>query len=140
MSDFNYSIEDLTDTSSIARKTSNNFYGNLPTGEPVVTSFSQSGDASRTLTQRDLQSVLAGDALYRNPAFSLQLSNQAAQSSINGILGSISGADDKNIVIQDPNSSNPNAKLVRSCSFSSDSCQELFGFKLFTLWFKKLCC
>jgi hypothetical protein len=127
MSDFNYSIEDLTDTSSIARKTSNNFYGNLPTGEPVVTSFSQSGDASRSLTQRDLQSVL-------------QLSNQSAQSSINGILGSISGADDKNIVIQDPNSSNPNAKLVRSCSFSSDSCQELFGFKLFTLWFKKLFC
>ena len=117
MSDFNYSIEDLTDTSSITRKTSNNFYGNLPTGEPIVTSDSKSGDASRSLTQRDLQSVLAGDALYRNPAFALQLSNQSVQSSINGILGSVGGADANNLKIQDPNSSNPNATLTRSWSF-----------------------
>lgn len=89
MSDFNYSIEDLNDTSSIARKTSDNFYRDLPTGKPIVTSYSESGDASRSLTQRDLQSVLAGDALYRNPAFALQISNQSVQSSINGILGSV---------------------------------------------------
>jgi hypothetical protein len=90
MSDFNYSIDDLTDTSAIARKTSENFYRDAPNGVPLKTSYSESGDAQRTLTQRDLQSVLSGDALYRNPNFALQLSNQNVQSSINGILGAVS--------------------------------------------------
>lgn len=116
MSDFNYSIEDLNDTSSIARKTNENFYRNVPNNEPLKTSYSQNGDASRTLTQRDLQSVLAGDALYRSPTFALQLANQSTQSSINGILGSVGGADANNLKIQDPNSSDPNAVLTRSIS------------------------
>lgn len=91
MSDFNYSIDDLTDTSAIARKTSQNFYRDAPNGVPLVTSYSTTeyGDPDRTLTQRDLQSVLSGDALYRNPNFALQLSNRSVQSSINGILGAI---------------------------------------------------
>jgi len=56
MSDFNYTVDDLSDTSTLARKTSSAFY---PSGEPLKTSYSVSGDASRTLTQRDLQSVLS---------------------------------------------------------------------------------
>jgi hypothetical protein len=56
MPDFNYNIDDLSDTSSLASKTSSAFY---PSGEPLKTSYSTSGDASRTLTQRDLQGVLS---------------------------------------------------------------------------------
>jgi hypothetical protein len=56
MSDFNYTIDDLSSTSTLASKTSSAFY---PSGEPLKTSYSVSGDASRTLTQRDLQSVLS---------------------------------------------------------------------------------
>lgn len=89
MSDFNYSLEDLNDTSSIVRKTNENFYANVPNNEPLKTSYSTSGDAQRTLTQRDLQSVLSGDAIYRTPTFGLQLANQTTQSSINGILASV---------------------------------------------------
>lgn len=55
MSDFNYNIDDLSDTSTLASKTSSAFY---PSGEPLKTSYSVSGDANRSLTQRDLQSVL----------------------------------------------------------------------------------
>lgn len=83
MSDFNYSIEDMEDTSSITRKTVDSFYRNAPNGQPLKTSYAENGDVSRTLTQRDLQSVLAGDALYRTPNFALQVSNQNVQSSIN---------------------------------------------------------
>ena len=56
MPDFNYTVDDLSDTSTLASKTSSAFY---PSGEPLKTSYSVSGDASRTLTQRDLQSVLS---------------------------------------------------------------------------------
>lgn len=87
MSDFNYSIEDLEDTSSLTRKTIDSFYKNTPNGIPLKTSYAETGDVNRTLTQRDLQSVLAGDALYRSPNFALQVSNQAVQSSINRNVG-----------------------------------------------------
>jgi len=83
MADFNYTIDDLSDTGALARKTSDNFYRDLPNGAPLKTSYSKSGDVNRTLTQRDLQSVLSGDALYRNPAFAMQISNNNVQSSIN---------------------------------------------------------
>ena len=83
MTDFNYSIDDLQDTSSIVRKTTDNFYRDMPNGQPLKTSYSESGDVNRTLTQRDLQSVLSGDALYRSPSFSMQTANQTVQSSIN---------------------------------------------------------
>lgn len=83
MTEFNYSIDDLQDTSSLVRKTTDNFYRDAPNGQPLKTSYSETGDVNRTLTQRDLQSVLSGDALYRNPNFALQMSNQTVQSSIN---------------------------------------------------------
>jgi hypothetical protein len=56
MPDFNYNIDDLSDTSALASKTSNAFY---PSGQPLKTSYSVSGDVNRTLTQRDLQGVLS---------------------------------------------------------------------------------
>lgn len=87
MSDFSYSIDDLEDTSSIVRKTNDSFYKNTPDGQPLKTSYSETGDANRTLTQRDLQSVLSGDALYRSPNFALQTTNQTIQSSINRNFG-----------------------------------------------------
>lgn len=84
MDDFNYNIDDLNNTASIAKKTSENFYrGQI---KPLKTTYSENGDVQRTLTQRDLQSVLAGDALYRSPNFALQISNANVQSSINEIL------------------------------------------------------
>lgn len=84
MDEFNYTVEDLNDTASIAKKTSENFYrGQI---KPLKTTYSENGDIQRTLTQRDLQSVLSGDALYRSPNFALQLSNGNVQSSINDIL------------------------------------------------------
>lgn len=89
MSDFNYSIDDLEDTSSIVRKTTDSFYRNTPDGQPLRTSYSENGDPNRTLTQRDLQSVLSGDALYRSPNFALQTTNQTVQSSINRNFGYI---------------------------------------------------
>lgn len=89
MGDLYFDPEDLSDSSSLAEKTAQQFYA---FGEPVKTSYSQYGDAQRTLTQRDLNSVLGGEALYRNPAFSLQASHQMIQSNINGIL--VSGSTD----------------------------------------------
>ncbi len=84
MDDFNYNIDDLNNTASIAKKTSENFYrGQI---KPLKTTYSENGDVQRTLTQRDLQSVLSGDALYRSPNFALQISNANVQSSINEIL------------------------------------------------------
>lgn len=56
MPDFNYNIDDFSDTSALAKKTSDAFY---PSGEPLKTSYSVSGDVNRSLTQRDLQSVLS---------------------------------------------------------------------------------
>lgn len=84
MPEFNYSLEDLNDTSSIAKKSADNFYRGQQA--PLKTSFAQDGDIQRTLTQRDLQEVLSGDALYRNPSFALQVSTNNVQSSINSIL------------------------------------------------------
>ena len=55
MSDFNFSIDDLSSTSSIVRKATDTFYAN---GKALKTSYSENGDSQRTLTQRDLQSVL----------------------------------------------------------------------------------
>lgn len=83
MSDINFNIEDLSSTSSIAQKASDMFYKDLPNGVPLKTSYSDGADPNRTLTQRDLQSVLAGDAIYRSPAFALQVANKNTQSSIN---------------------------------------------------------
>lgn len=87
MADFSYSIDDLQDTSSIARKTVDTFYRDMPNGQPLKTSYSESGDVNRTLTQRDIQSVLSGDVLYRSPNFSMQVANQTVQSSINRNIG-----------------------------------------------------
>jgi hypothetical protein len=50
-----FNVNDLADSSSIARSASSSFY---PSGAPLKTSYSVNGDATRTLTQRDLQSVL----------------------------------------------------------------------------------
>lgn len=80
MSDFKINLDDLNDTASLAKKAVDGFY---PGGVPLTTTDSTNGDRQRTLTQRDLQSVMAGDALYRSPNFSLQVSNHNVQSSIN---------------------------------------------------------
>lgn len=79
MSDFKFNLDDLSDTSAVVRKASNSFY---PAGKIYKTSFSENGDLTRSLTQRDLQSVLSGDALYRNPTYVTQLNNQMVNSSI----------------------------------------------------------
>lgn len=83
MSDMSFTLDDLSSTSALAQKASNNFYKNLPDGKPLTTTYSTDGDPNRTLTQRDLQGVLSGDALYRNPNFSFQVTNKNVQSSIN---------------------------------------------------------
>ena len=116
MSDLKFNVDDLSDSSSITRKIAESFY---PTGQPLKTSYSQDPDAaSRTLTQRDLQSILGGDALYRSPNFALQISQKNTESSISAILASNPGTDSgKGIQISDPNSQNINAKLTRICSF-----------------------
>lgn len=84
MTDFNYDINDLSDTSSLVKKSAENFYRGQV--KPLVTTDSQNGDRQRTLTQRDIHSILGGDALYRSPVFGLQISNQNVQSSISQIL------------------------------------------------------
>jgi hypothetical protein len=115
MAEFSYNLEDLNNTSSIAKKSSENFYRGQKT--PLKTSDSEYGDTQRSLTQRDLQEVLSGDALYRNPSYVLQVSTNNVQSSINNILASgAESTDAKGLRIQDPNSDNPNEFLERiSC-------------------------
>lgn len=113
MGDLKFNVDDLADSSSITRKIAESFY---PTGQPLKTSYSQDPDAaSRTLTQRDLQSILGGDALYRSPNFALQISQKNTESSIAAILAANPGTDKdgKGIVISDPNSQNINAQLRR---------------------------
>lgn len=83
MGDISFNPEDLDNSSSLTNKAAEQFYA---FGQPVKTSYAQYGDPQRTLTQRDLNSVLGGEALYRNPAFSLQASHQMIQSNINSIL------------------------------------------------------
>ena len=114
-------LDDLSDSSSLTQKVADNFY---PTGEPLKTSYSQDPNAaSRTLTQRDLQSILGGDALYRSPNFALQISQKNTESSIASILAANPGTDasGKGIVISDPNSQNANATLTRIHCFCSNS-------------------
>lgn len=112
MSDFKFNIEDLNDTASIAKKVSDSFY---PAGKIYKTSLSQTGDLTRTLTQRDLQAVLGGDAIYRNPNYVTQINNQMVNSSIVGVLSSVPETDATNgIIIQDPDSEDATAKLRRS--------------------------
>ena len=121
MSEMKLNLDDLSDSSSITEKVAQNFY---PTGEPLKTSYSQDPNAaSRTLTQRDLQSILGGDALYRSPNFGLQISQKNTESSISAILAANPGtdADGKGIVISDPNSQNPNAQLKRINGVYSNS-------------------
>ena len=105
-------LDDLSDSSSLTQKVADNFY---PTGEPLKTSYSQDPNAaSRTLTQRDLQSILGGDALYRSPNFGLQVSQKNTESSISAILAANLTTDaTKELKISDPNSQNPNAQLKR---------------------------
>lgn len=111
MSELKINVDDLSDSSSITQKVADSFY---PTGEPLKTSYSQDPNAaSRTLTQRDLQSILGGDALYRSPNFALQVSQKNTESSISAILASNPGTDSSLISIKDPNSQNSNAKLSR---------------------------
>ena len=121
MSDLKFNIDDLADSSSITQKIAESFY---PTGQPLKTSYSQDPNAaSRTLTQRDLQSILGGDALYRSPNFALQISQKNTESSIASILAANPGTDasGKGIVISDPNSQNANATLTRIHCFCSNS-------------------
>lgn len=117
MAEFKYNLDDVSSTSAIAKKTAENFYNGQ--SKPLKTTYSENGDQQRTLTQRDLQSVLSGDALYRSPAFALQVSNQNVQSSINQILASGAATDAKDLVIQDPNSDNPNKTLTGSDAFNA---------------------
>lgn len=121
MADLKLNIDDLVDSSSLTQKVADGFY---PTGEPLKTSYSQDPNAaSRTLTQRDLQSILGGDALYRSPNFALQISQKNTESSISAILASNPGTDSagKGIAISDPNSQNANATLTRINRFQSNS-------------------
>jgi hypothetical protein len=121
MTNFKFDLDDLSDSSAITRKASQNFY---PNGTPLTTSYSQDPDAaSRTLTQRDLQGILGGDALYRSPNFALQISQKNTESSIGRILAASPGTDvaGEGIKIADPNSTNPNAYLTRIWSIYSDS-------------------
>jgi hypothetical protein len=117
VTDFNYNIEDLNDTASIAKKSSENFYKGQVA--PLKTSFSKDGDMQRSLTQRDLQSILSGDALYRSPSFALQISTNNVQSSINNILANGSATDAQGLTISDPNSQDPNAKLEDINAFNA---------------------
>jgi hypothetical protein len=113
MDDLKFNVDDLADSSTITKKVAESFY---PTGEPLKTSYSQDPNAaSRHLTQRDLQSILGGDALYRSPNFALQISQKNTESSIASILAANPGTDasGKGIVISDPNSQNANATLTR---------------------------
>lgn len=113
MSDFNFTVDDLSSSSAMAQKTSDALYAGA---EPLKTSYSQYGDANRTLTQRDLQSVLAGDALYRSPNFGLQVSQKTTESSVNSIL--LAGSNDSaSMKIQDPNSANPGDYLEGASAF-----------------------
>jgi hypothetical protein len=113
MSDFNFTVDDLSSSSAMAQKTSDALYAGA---EPLKTSYSQYGDANRTLTQRDLQSVLAGDALYRSPNFGLQVSQKTTESSVNSIL--LAGSNDSaSMKIQDPNSPNSGDYLQGASAF-----------------------
>lgn len=116
MPEFNYNLEDLNDTSSIAKKSAENFYNGQVA--PLKTSLAQNGDMQRTLTQRDLQEVLSGDALYRSPNFALQISTNNVQSSINNILANGAATDAQDLTISDPNSEDPNSKLKGKDAFN----------------------
>lgn len=120
MSDFKFNIEDLNDTASITRKISDSFY---PAGKIYKTSLSQTGDLTRTLTQRDLQAVLGGDAIYRNPTYVTQLNGQMINSTITGILSAIPETDAVNaLVIPNPDTEDQSEYLRRSTCISKNYC------------------
>jgi hypothetical protein len=99
MADFELNIDSLTDSKSITSAIKQSFY---PQDQQIVqnTSQSQSGNFDRTLMSRDVNKVLQGDALYRNPAFALAGYEQNTKASMHTILSM--GADLDNVSIADP--------------------------------------
>jgi len=89
-SDFNVSVNDLSDSQSITSRIKESFY---PDNTQVIkgTSQSQSGEYGRSLMARDPSKVLQGDGLYRNPAFAMAGYEQNVQSSLHSVLAM--GAD-----------------------------------------------
>jgi hypothetical protein len=89
-SDFNISVNDLSDSQSITSRIKESFY---PGNTQVIkgTSQSQSGEYGRSLMARDPSKVLQGDGLYRNPAFAMAGYEQNVQSSLHAVLSM--GAD-----------------------------------------------
>jgi len=99
-SDFNVSVNDLSDSQSITSRIKQSFY---PDNKQVVsgTSQSQSGEYGRSLMARDPSKVLQGDGLYRNPAFPIAGYEQNVQSSLHAVLAM--GADvGDNVKVPDP--------------------------------------
>lgn len=80
----------LRNSSDITKAIFNNFY---PSGQIIVknTSYSKEGVYSKTLTSRTISDSLTGDALFRDPKFSLTFNNKMIGSSLNSLI--TGGAD-----------------------------------------------
>ena len=107
MSEFQFSSDDLTDSKSITSAIKQSFY---PQDRQIVqkTSQSESGNYDRTLMSRDVNKVLQGDALYRNPAFAVAGYEQNSKAAMHTILSM--GADLDNVSIADPD--DPNGEKI----------------------------
>lgn len=103
MADFEINIDSLTDSKTITSAIKQSFY---PQDQQIVqnTSNSLSGNYDRTLMSRDVNKVLQGDALYRNPAFALAGYEHNTKSAMHTILSM--GADLDNVSIADPDDPN----------------------------------
>jgi hypothetical protein len=99
MSDFEINLNDLEDSKSITSSIKRSFY---PQNQQIVksTSHSQSNNFDRTLMSRDINKVLQGDGIYRNPAFSLAAYEQNTKSSMHTILAM--GSDLDQVSVPDP--------------------------------------
>jgi hypothetical protein len=99
MADFELNVDDLTDSKTITSALKQSFY---PQDQQVIqkTSHSESGNYDRTLMSRDVNKVLQGDALYRNPAFALAGYEQNTQATMHTILSM--GSDLDSVEIADP--------------------------------------
>ena len=99
MADFEINLDDLTDSKTVTSAMKQSFY---PQDQQIIqnTSYSQSGNYDRTLMSRDINKVLQGDALYRNPAFALAGYEQNTKAAMHTILSM--GSDLDNVSIADP--------------------------------------
>lgn len=104
MSDFNFNLNDFTDSTSFTSKLGE---GYNPDGTAsLVTSASKDKYSNQTLTSRNITDIMSGGALTRNPAALADASSKFVKSSLHSVLAAGAQAGE-GFQIQNPDYQGP---------------------------------